>query len=68
VTNPQAAPGNLCVYEFAQQNQAGTPSLFNPANGLTGSVGTTGFEVDVTGGASTVENILSYGTWAVTAP
>jgi hypothetical protein len=66
--NPQAAAGNLCVYEGAQQNQAGTPSLFNPANGAPSSVSTTGFGIDVTGGASTVENILSYGTWAVTAP
>jgi hypothetical protein len=67
--NPQATAGNLCVYEFAEQNQsASIPSIFNPATGLTGTAGTTGFAVDVTGGASTVENVLSYGSWAVTAP
>ncbi len=66
--NPQAAPGNLCVYEAVEGNQASTPTVFNPANGTTGTVGTVGFGVSVTGGASTGSNILSYGTWAVTAP
>jgi hypothetical protein len=66
-SNPQAVAGSLCVYEGVEQNRT-SPTIFNPANGISGSSGTSGFAVDVTGGASTSENILSYGTWAVTAP
>jgi hypothetical protein len=65
-TNPQAAIGNLCVYENEAENQGSTPTIFNPATGVTGEASPWGFAVDVE--STAVSNLLSYGTWAVTSP
>jgi hypothetical protein len=59
-SNPQAAPGNLCIYEANQSNRSSlTP--FN-ATGSTGSVSRwgAGLWLQTTGSG----NAFSYGTWA----
>jgi hypothetical protein len=66
-SNPQASPGNLCVYEDVDQNTSSTPHIFNPSTGGAGAA-TFGFGVALESGASTTTNVLSYGSWAVTSP
>ena len=65
-SNPQAAPGNLCVYEAHTSHTDPGASIFHPSSGLT-------YETDPYGaglwktsfGTGRAE---SYGTWAATAP
>lgn len=65
--NPQASAGNLCVYEIQANNQLATPELFDPATGAVGA-GRYGFGVAAELGNAPNESLLSYGSWAVTAP
>jgi hypothetical protein len=63
--DPQAVPGNLCVYESPNHgNLIDAPHLFidplNPAEG------TLGFRIMITANAN--GSFTSAGTWAVTAP
>ena len=58
--NPEATPGNLCLYAA----QGGTPScVYEPVNNSCGVVSRFGFSVYLFGAPSGSE-----GTWAVTAP
>jgi hypothetical protein len=76
-TNPQAAPGELCIYETDRINASApagspTPDICDPA-GLTcnnsgGSIGTREGVYLQFGPDAINENYGSYGTWAVTAP
>ena len=74
VNNPQAAPGNLCVYEGFSTNTAYTPQLISgdgkgrrevhpSAKAATSDVGAI---VEIFSGAP--GNFGAGGTWAVTAP
>jgi hypothetical protein len=65
-TNPQASPGNLCVYESIRIGTY-TAEVFDPSRGENGLANRWGGGVilEKFGGA---ENISSYGTWAATTP
>jgi hypothetical protein len=63
VANPQAASGNLCIYEDLRTNAA-APSIFNPENANTGS-GKTGFYLRLT--ATAAGEFRVDGTWAATS-
>jgi hypothetical protein len=58
--NPQADPGNLCIYE---SGSSAVPVLINPATGQIGGADVFGALLQVSGpnGANV------FGTWAVTA-
>lgn len=62
-TNPQAAPGNLCVYGRVGDSDVG---IVDPeTNCECGTAGTTGFTLILESPGVTH---FSSGTWAVTAP
>jgi len=63
-TNPQAAPGNVCVYEGLSAN-VGTRIIFNPA---TGGAGSNRWGAGVSATPSAAAPWFSYGTWAATSP
>jgi Collagen triple helix repeat (20 copies) len=63
VTDPEAQPGNLCVYEKTLSN-AKEVEIFDPT---TGTAGSSQFGWYARLNATAAEG-LSYGTWAVTAP
>ena len=63
VTNPQADPGNLCVYAGAGDGSATAVNIFNPESNSGPDASPRGFGL--------VENnnpSFSTGSWAVTAP
>jgi hypothetical protein len=62
LTNPQAAPGHLCVYQGANINNLSS-TIIDETNAGTGRYGFT-FLIFPAGAG----NYWSYGTWAVTAP
>jgi len=64
VSDPQAAPGFLCVYEYVRENLADPGGLTLDFPGGGGSA-RTGFTVITTSAAKGF--YLSRGTWAVTA-
>ncbi|HXV33515.1 MAG TPA: hypothetical protein VD769_05860 [Gaiellaceae bacterium] len=64
-TNPQAAPGHLCVYESVSQNR-GSVVIFTGTTGAVNQASKWGAGVWLIPAA--VGNAFSYGTWAVTAP
>jgi hypothetical protein len=64
-SNPQAAAGNLCVYELLRVGSF-VPEVFDPSTGISG-------KADPWGGGVLLRttgtgNMSSYGTWAATAP
>lgn len=62
--DPQAAPGNLCIYAAAGVSGASPLCVFDPSmNTGCASSGTTGFSV-----ITNATDVFSMGTWAVTAP
>jgi hypothetical protein len=63
-TNPQALPGNLCVYEGSGSNR--TFSVFFRTS--TGLIGTDVFGSGIDFFSGAAGRTFSYGTWAVTAP
>jgi hypothetical protein len=64
--NPQAAPGNLCVYEAHQSQTDPGATIFHPSSGLTYQADQYGAGLWKTSfGTGRAE---SYGTWAATAP
>lgn len=63
VANPQAAPGNLCVYAALGGISASAVEIINPETDLTPDASTRGFRVSMNGSGS-----FSTGSWAVTAP
>jgi len=68
ITNPQANPGYLCVYESAIANNDGLGS-FNPQTGDHGVATRFGMGLFILGPAGPLaEHRTSKGTWAVTAP
>jgi hypothetical protein len=65
-SSPQAAPGNLCVYESIAADNAGPTGVFNPVDNAANQSATRGFGVHVE-----PEGPGPYwvqGSWAVTAP
>jgi hypothetical protein len=70
VTDPQAAAGNLCVYEGDRSDPGTHPNgaqVFDPEIGGAGTVDRFGFGVSL-GQASGGSSIYASGTWALTAP
>lgn len=65
VTDPQAAPGQLCLYERVRHGATGV-QVFNPSTNGNGT-SAHGFTIFANTTAG-VANGVSYGTWAVTAP
>jgi hypothetical protein len=63
-TNPQALPGNLCVYEGSGGNRTFI-IFFRTSTGFSGT-DVFGSGMDFSSGAA--GRTFSYGTWAVTAP
>ena len=64
--DPQAAPGNLCVYEGGKTNTGEGATIFHPSSGST-------YEADQYGAGLYKTSVAaghakSFGTWAVTAP
>ena len=67
VTNPGAAPGNLCVFEAATTNiTPGSQAVFDEATGTDGKADPWGAGVAAT--ATAAGDTRYRGTWAVTAP
>ena len=65
-SNPQAAPGNLCVYEAHGSHTDSGATMFHPSSGLTYQADPYGAGLWKTSfGTGRAE---SYGTWAATAP
>jgi hypothetical protein len=65
-SNPQAAPGNLCVYEAHQSHTDSGATMFHPSSGITYQADPYGAGLWKTSfGTGRAE---SYGTWAATAP
>lgn len=64
VTQPEAQPGNLCVYEATAANHS-TVSIGDPAVNVLGS-SEEGFFLQVSSAAA--GTVVSRGTWAVTSP
>jgi hypothetical protein len=64
--DPQAQPGQLCIYEGAQENRD-VLALTNPVGGVDGTASRFGVDV-FTRPTDTTERAISEGTWAVTAP
>jgi hypothetical protein len=65
VDNPQAAPGNLCVYEGANLNR-NLDCLFKPSSGTCTLSDPFGFAISITSAAA--GGVMSRGSWAATAP
>ena len=65
VTNPQAAPGQLCVYERVRSNVI-SAQIISTTNGQVRQADSTGFGILVLPAAA--GNPLIYGRWAVTVP
>jgi hypothetical protein len=65
VTNPQAAPGHMCVYERQRINVASL-QVFNAGTGIVGNPNNSGASLYVRSTAA--GNVYSYGRWAVTIP
>jgi hypothetical protein len=68
VTNPQAAPGHLCIYEVQASNVSAGRGACNPeVSGCPGnSASRDGFAVY--GGVTGAGAVYMFGSWAVTAP
>jgi hypothetical protein len=65
-SNPQAAPGNLCVYEAHESHTDSGATMFHPSSGITYQADPYGAGLWKTSfGTGRAE---SYGTWAATAP
>jgi hypothetical protein len=65
-SNPQAAPGNLCVYEAHESHTDPGATIFHPSSGITYQADPYGAGLWKTSvGTGRAE---SYGTWAATAP
>jgi hypothetical protein len=65
-SNPQAAPGHLCVYEAHQSHTDSGATMFHPSSGITYQADPYGAGLWKTSfGTGRAE---SYGTWAATAP
>lgn len=65
VANPQAAPGNVCVYEGANLNR-NLDCLFKPSSGTCTLSDPFGFAISITSAAA--GGVMSRGSWAATAP
>jgi hypothetical protein len=69
-SNPTAAPGYFCLYEFQDLNR--TLTVMDPTGATPGTVGAIGFTAVVTSRFASPpagdQLFLSRGTWAVTAP
>jgi hypothetical protein len=64
-TQPEAAPGHLCLYE-AQVGNVSATCVFNPVTNACGEASGRGFGVAIT--AATSGDFWLQGSWAVTAP
>lgn len=62
-SSPQAAPGNLCVYEAEGSLGPTSVEIINPETNMTSDASPRGFSV-----AMTQSDAFSTGSWAVTAP
>lgn len=65
VADPQARPGNFCVYQYLGLNFT-TESVFAPEAAENGRAGKFGADIAIEN--SGIEEARSYGSWAVTAP
>jgi hypothetical protein len=66
VAEPKALPGHFCVYEFLGFGYT-SKSVTDPAEGQGGKAGKYGASIFI-GSAAETTSIVSYGSWAVTAP
>jgi hypothetical protein len=66
IENPTAEPGNLCIYEQTRID-AKAVNVVNPTNNSSGGASNYGFEILVESEGADYD-VLSQGSWAVTAP
>lgn len=64
VGNPQAAPGQVCVYELSRENVVSL-RMWSAAAGAVDIASAFGFSITASGGP---DSAFSYGTWAASAP
>jgi hypothetical protein len=67
ILNPQAAPGNLCVYEAGRGNVS-SAGVCNPETGGGGIGGTNPEGAAIFAFAAAAGQAYVMGTWAATAP